>query len=170
MPSKSICPTEALYIEHNTWLRCWFRSRTQCACQAEDLAQDTFLRVIRRRGQLQDQPLREPRAFLATIARGLLTDHWRRRELELAWQETLAQLPEESIPSPELGLVLFETLTEIDQMLDTLKPKVRQAFLLAQLEGCTCRQVAEQLGVSRATAERYLAKALRHCYHLQYEP
>lgn len=168
MSSITDCPTEKLYAEHNAWLRYWLSSRLGCHHQAEDLTHDTFIRVIRRREQLQRQPLREPRAFLATIARGLLTDYWRRRALENAWKETLANLPEDEVPSPELSLVLFELLTEIDLLLDSLKPAVRRAFLLAQLEGYSCRQIAEELGVSLATAERYVAKALRSCYDLRF--
>ena len=44
---------------------------------AADLAQDTFVRLLQRREQLQ---LNAPRAFLRTVARGLVIDHWRREE------------------------------------------------------------------------------------------
>lgn len=169
MPSMSTgCQTVKLFTEHNTWLRCWLYARLGCNHQAEDLVQDTFVRVIRRREQLRDESLREPKAYLATIAKGLLTDHWRRKDLEKAWLETLAHLPEESVPSPEIRLSLFETLIEIDQILEALKPQVRKAFLWSQLEGYSCREIAEKLGVSLATAERYVAKALRCCYDLRF--
>ncbi|OMH25987.1 sigma-70 family RNA polymerase sigma factor [Motiliproteus sp. MSK22-1] len=162
------CPAEKLFIEHNSWLRCWLLSRLECSYQAEDLVQDTFVRVIRRREQLRHAPLYEPKAYLVTIARGLLTDHWRRKELEQAWKETLAHLPEEAVPSPEIRLALFEVLTEIDEILDTLKPSVRRAFIWSQLEGYSCRRIAEELDVSLSTAERYVAKALRRCYDLRF--
>lgn len=53
-------------------------------------------------------------------------------------------------------------------MLDQLKPRVREAFLLAQLDGLTCAQIALRLGVSKATVERDLSKALHACYRLRY--
>ena len=53
-------------------------------------------------------------------------------------------------------------------MLDALKPKVRTAFLWAQLEGLTCPQIAGRLGVSLSTAERYVSTALRHCYTVRF--
>lgn len=169
MPSISPgCQATKLFTEHNTWLRCWLYSRLGCNYRAEDLVQDTFVRVIKRREKLREEIVREPKAYLATIAKGLLTDYWRREDLEKAWQETLALLPEESTPSPELQLCLFETLVEIDQILETLKPQVRKAFLWSQLEGYSCRQIAEKLGVSLATAERYVAKALRACYDYKF--
>ncbi|GBL57488.1 ECF subfamily RNA polymerase sigma-24 factor [Pseudomonas citronellolis] len=64
---------------------------------------------------------------------------------------------------------MLESLIRIDRLLDRLKPKVRQAFIWAQLEGLTCPQIAQRLEVSLATVERYLATALRACYALHFE-
>ena len=158
---------QALYSDHHGWLQGWLRRRLGNTFDAADLAQDVFMRVLLRRRPVQ---AREPRAFLSTVARGLVIEHWRRRELELAWLETLATMPEPEEPSPESRLILLETLVEIDRVLDALKPAVRTAFLLAQLDGLTCPQIAARLGVSLATAERYIARALRSCYALRFEP
>lgn len=155
-----------LYTDHHRWLQGWLRRKLGNACDAADIAQDTFVRVLVRQ---QLPGLKEPRAYLSSIARGLVIDHWRRRELEQAWLETLAAMPEPKAPSPETRMLFVEALVEIDRMLDSLKPAVRTAFLLAQLDGLTCPQIAERLGVSRATAERYIAKALRECYALRFE-
>jgi RNA polymerase sigma factor (sigma-70 family) len=150
---------QLLYADHHGWLQGWLRRKLGNAFDAADLAQDVFMRVLARQAPPQ---AREPRAYLSTIARGLVIDHWRRRELEQAWLETLANLPPQEAPSPESRLMLLETLVAIDRMLDALKPAVRAAFLWAQLDGLTCPQIAERLQVSLATAERYVAKALRH--------
>ncbi len=155
-----------LYCDHHGWLQGWLRRRLGCSQQAADLAQDVFTRLLQRRQTVQ---ARQPRALLSTIARGLVVEHWRRRELELAWLATLAALPEGEEPSPESRLLVIEALVAIDRMLDTLKPNIRSAFLLAQLDGMTCPQIAERLGVSLATVERYIARALRACYTLQFE-
>jgi len=157
---------QALYSEHHQWLSGWLKRRLGSSFDAADLAQDVFIRLLTRRRPVQ---AREPRAFLATIAHGLVVEHWRRRELEQAWLETLAAMPENLSPSPETRQIIFETLTQIDRMLDTMKPAVREAFLLAQLDGLTCPQIAARLGISLATAERHIAKALRACYAFRFE-
>ena len=156
---------ETLYCDHSSWLQGWLRRKLGNAFDAADIAQDVFIRILSRPPLLQ---LAEPRAYLSSIARGLVIDHWRRRELEEAWLETLAAMPEATTPSPESRFLILEALVAIDRLLDTLKPPVRQAFLLAQIEGLTCPQIAEKLGVSLATVERHIAKALRHCYEVQY--
>lgn len=75
----------------------------------------------------------------------------------------LEQLPEEQMPSPDLQHELLETLRQIDAMLDGLGAKVRQAFMLSQLEGLTYAQIAEQLNVSVSSVKKYMAKATEHC-------
>jgi RNA polymerase sigma-70 factor (ECF subfamily) len=156
----------SLYSDHHGWLQGWLRRRLGNAFDAADLAHDVFIRLLARR---EPVAMKEPRAYLSSVARGLVIDHWRRRELEQAWLETLAQMPEATAPSPEQRLLILEALVEIDRMLDTLKPAVRTAFLLAQFDGRSCREIGERLGVSLATAERYVAKALRACYAFRFE-
>jgi len=158
----------ALYRDHHGWLLAWLRRKLDGADVASDLAHDTFLRVLRKRRAELLRELREPRAYLTRIAQGLLVDHWRRSDLEQAWLQTLAALPEPHAPSPESQQIVLETLIRVDAALDTLKPAVRAAFLLAQIDGLTCPQIAARLGVSLATVERYLAGALRHCYALRF--
>jgi RNA polymerase sigma factor (sigma-70 family) len=165
MPPSTHDPVETLYTDHHGWLHGWFRRQLGNSFEAADLAHDVFLRLLRRPVAVTPA---EPRAYLSTIARGLLVDHWRRRELERAWLDVLARTPEELMPSPESRLLALEALIKIDEMLDALKPKVRQAFLWAQLEGLTCPQIAQRLGVSLATAERYVAAGLRQCYAFRF--
>jgi RNA polymerase sigma-70 factor (ECF subfamily) len=157
---------QSLYSNHHGWLNGWLRARLGNSADAADVAQDTFMRLLQRTGQLD---LQAPRAFLRTIARGLVIDLWRREELHRAYLETVALLPPAEVPSPEARELLLELLEAIAHMLDGLKPNVRQAFLLAQCEGMPYQQIAETLGVSLRSVERYIADALFHCYVLRYE-
>ncbi len=156
---------DLLYHAHHAWLRGWLRARVGCQENAADLAQDTFVRLLRAR---QHSALKEPRAYLSSIARGLMIDQFRRRALERAYQESLAHVPEAEAPSEEQRLIILDTLERLDQMLLRLSSRARQAFLHAQLEGLSIPQIAARLGVSRATIERDLAKALGACYRLRY--
>lgn len=155
-----------LYVDHHRWLHGWLRSRLDNAADAADLVQDTFIRLLHRRDRIE---LQAPRAFLRTVAKGLVIDHWRREEIERAYLEALAHRPELESPSPESRELVFELLESIARMLDGLKPKVRLAFLLAQCEGLSHKQIAAQMGVSLRSVERYVADALYHCYLLRYE-
>ena len=151
---------EATYRDHHGWLVDWLRRKVGDVHQAGDLAQDTFVKIL---GNPPSE-LREPRAFLATVARSVLIDHCRRESLERSYLDTLAALPQAVAPSPEERAMALQALEQVDRMLDGLGPKVRSTFLLAQLDGLPYREIAERLAVSVSSVEKYMATALRHCY------
>lgn len=163
VPSDVRQDVHALYRDHHGWLQGWLRRKLENTFDASDLAQDTFVRIISAWMRLGPPALHEPRAYLATVARHVLLNHYRRLSLEKAFLDTLAHLPEAQAPSPEERLAILETLHEIDAMLDGLAPKARTAFLLAQLQGLAYADIAEQMQVSVRTVKRYMASAYEAC-------
>lgn len=153
-------PFASLYQTHHRWLRAWLQRKLGSASDAEDLAQDTFMRVLLGG---HATAIREPRSFLCTVAQRVMVDFFRRNALERAWLDMLTQLPEQHVPSPERQHAVLETLQQIDAMLDGLGPRVRQAFLLSQLEGLTYPQIAQTLAISVSSVKKYMAKATEHC-------
>lgn len=154
-------PIEVLYNDHHHWLTGWLRRKLGCPENAADLAQDTFIRVLSAR---EAPTLIEPRAFLTTVAKRVLFNFYRRQDLERAYLEALAQMPEHVAPSEEDRAIILQTLLELDQLLDGLPKQVKRAFLLAQLDGLTYAQIGAQLGISIATVKRHLTKAAMRCY------
>lgn len=154
----------SLYCDHHRWLVGWLRMRLGCSHQAADMAQDTFLRLLlsERKAPLASQ-LQKPRYYLATVARRVMVDSFRRRALEQAYLKALALQPETHALSPEDKLLMIEALHAVDAMLDGLGRKVKQAFLLSQLQGMPYKQIAEKLGVSVSSITQYVAKASEHC-------
>jgi RNA polymerase sigma-70 factor (ECF subfamily) len=155
-----------LYTQHSAWLRGWLRKRLGNHCDAADLAQDTFVKLIKARTALE---IREPRQYLSTVAKGLMIDLLRRRSLEQAYLDTLASLPEAQVPSAETQAILLETLVELDRLLSGLGARVRQVFILSQLDGLTYAQIATQLGISLRTVNSHMAKAMEHICLLQWD-
>ena len=156
-----------LYSAHHGWLQGWLRKKLGNAFDAADLAQDTFVRLLAAPDDTPekqgDWQLREPRAYLTLIAKRLLANLYRRRSLEQAYLEALGAMPEPMAPSPEQQAIILETLQEIDALLDGLAPRVRQAFLMAQLEGLGYAEIALKLSVSERTVKRYMAEAMARC-------
>ncbi|RZN08884.1 RNA polymerase subunit sigma, partial [Bordetella pertussis] len=66
-------------------------------------------------------------------------------------------------PSPEQRALILEALDQIDAFLHSLAPKVRQAFLLAQLERLPYADIARRLQVSVRTVQRYIAQGYEQC-------
>jgi len=155
---------EALYREHHGWLRGWLRQRLSNHADAADLAHDTFIRVMLARSA---ESLREPRHYLATVARGMLIDLYRRRSLEQAYLQALAAQPEQYAPSAETRSMVIECLLQVDRMLDGLGARTRAVFLAVQVDGLNYEKTAERVGVSVSTVRKHLAKAVLHCLLLE---
>jgi len=135
-PGYLASPIEALYKNHHAWLQSWLRRRLGHAGDAADLAH---------------------------VAKGLVVDLWRRREIERAYLETLQALPEPHAPSPETQLQVIEALVQIDRLLAGLAPRTRQVFLLAQLDGLSLQQISDQVAMPVITVRRHIHKALLRC-------
>jgi RNA polymerase sigma factor (sigma-70 family) len=153
-----------LYSDHHGWLLGWLNRKLGCPDQAADLAQDTFVRVMLKP---EVGALREPRAFLTTVANGILVNWFRRQTLERAYLDALALMPEPMAPSPERRQALLETLHEIDAALDSLPAKAKRAFLLSQIEGRKYGEIAQLLDVSEVTVKRYMKQAFRLCLEIE---
>ena len=159
-------PLTTLYSEHHGWLFAWLRGKLGNRAEAADLAQDTFLRLLGKREGTSLAHLREPRGYLATIARGLLIDRYRRQALEQAYLEALAQQAEATSISAETHAILIETLLAIDRLLDRLGARTRAIFLLAQIEELSYVEISQRLGVSLPTVKKHLVRAYTECLML----
>jgi RNA polymerase sigma factor (sigma-70 family) len=155
-----------LYVQHHSWVVQLLRRKLGSQEQALDLAQDTFVRIL----TSENLPLfREPRAYLNTVASRLCGQYFRRQALEQAYTQTLAVLEQEQSPSPETRLLVLEALDAVGKVLDGLGAKVREIFLLSQLDGLTYPQIAERLDLSVNVVQKAMLKAYRHCYSAVYE-
>ena len=152
---------DRFYRDHHGWLHGWLHRRLDCSETAADLAHDTFFTLLKR----GDQPdeLRKPRAFLATVARGLVVNHWRRQDIEQAYLTALAGRPERVEVSEEERVQVLEAIYEVDALLRRLPEKARRAFLMAQFDGMTYAAIGNVLGVSERMVKKYMAKAMLHC-------
>jgi len=136
---------------------------------AEDVAQEAFLRAYRRFDRLRDR--NRFRAWLVRIAFRLALDRLRsgkRREL----RDTLWSQPEQQPPTAtaEDLAATNEFQAHLENALAELPEKLRLVLLLAAMEGHTIVEIAAMLGISTGTvksrifyARRQLAEKLR-CY------
>jgi len=160
LPVAEAAVAATLFTEHHPWLLDRLRKRLRNAPEAEDVSAETFLRVLVY-GRLR--AIDEPRAYLTTVAKNILAQLWRRRDLEQAWIASAALAPEAHALSPEERAVLLETLDRIACAIEDLPVKARTAFLLSQLDGLTYAEIAQQIGMSERMVRRYMADGMRCC-------
>ena len=147
-----------LYQAHHGWLFNYFKRKLNCPDDAADLAQDAFLRLFEKPRKFDD--LAGARHYLSAVARRMCIDSWRRKQVEQAYLETLAELPERHEISTESYHLTIDLLCKIDKLLAELPDKVAKTFVASQLEGYTYKEIALQLNISVASVKNYMAKAI----------
>ena len=155
---------DELYREHHGWLRGWLRGKLGCADTAADIAHDTFIRLMAGGRAIGFD---RPRAYLTTIARNLVVDHWRRVEVEQAYLAVIALRPEPHAPSEEERMLVLESIQRIDAALADLPAMTKKIFLLSQIDDLPYAEIAGQLDVSEITVKRHMRKAFMVCLQAQ---
>ncbi|MEO9273814.1 sigma-70 family RNA polymerase sigma factor [Marinomonas sp. 5E14-1] len=153
----------SLYKDNHSWLYSWIRKRLDNQFDAADLAQDTFLRIHSRNDV---DKIEEPRAYLAVVAKGLVSHFYRRKSLEESYYEYLEKQPEFVTSSAESQLIILQTLEEIDALLNEMPKNIKSVFLMSQIDGKKYQQIADEVGISLATVKRYMKQAYVQCLML----
>ena len=126
----------------------FLRAMVRDTTLAEDLAQETFLRAYDR---LDTFAFRSRfSTWLFTVARNLAVDAIRQRERR---RLLLVRLGPDTTP-PDAGL-----RTEVAAAVDSLSHKLREALLLVEVMGFTCREAGEILGIAEGTVKSRLYHA-----------
>ncbi len=159
-PPSHTATVQHIYEQHHSWLHGWLKGKLHNACDAADVAQDTFVRILSGRHAAQ---ILEPRDYLATIARGLVIDRYRRHAIEQAYAQTLAERPQATAISEEDRAIIIETLVAVDKALAGIGERARTIFILSHIDGLTYQQIADQLQVSLTTVKKHMIRALTEC-------
>ena len=157
-----------LFRAHYPWLCARLRQFLGASSSVEDIAAETFVQLLESPGLT---PIREPRALLTTIARRLIYQLWRRRDLERQHLDQLQHLDQPQASSPEELLQLTQALHRLDRTLERLPGKVRATFLLSRIDGLTYPQIAAELGISQRSVSVYMTRSQALCtQHSANEP
>jgi len=125
----------------------------------EDLLQDVYMRVY----EAAQKELPHPaRPFVFTVARNLLINRSRREHVvaiqSVADVDLLNVFDEE--PGPERNVMAREELVRLQEALDQLPPRARQAVILRKIEGLSRREIAERMGITEQTVNRHLTDGM----------
>ena len=161
--------TEDVWSELHAELRSLFHTKLSDPYLADDLVQETFVRVHAGLGGLAEEARLVP--WVRRVARNVLVDHWR-------GQRSAEVLEADSVPAGEttgsnLNLEVGAWLTS---MIALLPEHYRQAVQLAEVEGRTQREVAAELSLSLSGAKsrvqrgrQKLRELLLDCCHVDFD-
>ena len=117
---------------------------------AEDLTQETFLRVFR---SLSTYSPGTFEGWLHRITTNLFLDQVRRkRRVRIdPWGDETERLPASSASTPERGFEHANLDSDVQRALDALPPEFRAAVVLCDMEGLSYEEIGVTLGIKLGT-------------------
>ncbi|MDD5034893.1 MAG: sigma-70 family RNA polymerase sigma factor [Methylococcaceae bacterium] len=137
----------------------FLKRRLGCSHTAEDLVQETYLRVVQHESI---EEIADLRAFVFRIACNLAIDHGRQAVTRV--QSLKEPLGEDLVcpnPPPDRVAEASQQLDILGQLIAELPPQCRRVFLLHRVQHLSHIEIAERLGISPRTVESQISKALR---------
>ncbi|CAN5302719.1 RNA polymerase sigma factor [soil metagenome] len=149
-------------VDCETSLRRFFSRRVRTQWDVDDLVQESLTRfvVVGRRGVIA-----QPYGYLFRIANNLLVDRARRKSVTpvfVAATEEYEHSPTQ--PVQEDALHLEDLRLKLEQALDELPEKCREAFILRRFHEMDTPTIATRLDVSHRMVQKYLIRAMEHLH------
>lgn len=163
MADSAVRGLSRMFAEQAPVLRGFFARR--CANDdAEDLVQETYLRLLRAHHG-QGEAIANPEAYLFTVALNLVREQAVRRRwspLPLDELEGVAHLVDD-IESVEAAAERTQRRQRLQALLDTLPERTRAVLVMQYRDGLSYRQIAERMGVSSHMVKKHVVRGLAVC-------
>ncbi len=152
---------ERFLYEHREALVGYLRQRTATEEDAQDIAQESLVRLMRYR---HDQPAEHWHALLYRIAGNLVVDQVRlarthHSEAHQPLDDNVYALPSHGA-SPEDWLAQRQALAFTRDAILALPQRCQHIYLLNRIEGMSYTQIARHCGISVKAVEKQITKAL----------
>ena len=146
-------------FEHYYAALCLFAKRyIEDRAIREDIVQDVFFNIWEKRKSIATNI--SARNYLVTCVKNLSLNYLRKQGYIQDYQNKIIDNPPVYSNGEEDLFMLNELETLLEQTLTKLPPEYRMAFEMSRMEQKSMDEIAEIMGVSVRTVERYRNKAL----------
>ena len=163
--------TDAIWTHLSSDLRRFIRRRVSDDHVADDLLQETFVRVHRNIGTLQEAD--RLAAWVYQIARNVIHDHHRKATNSAV---ALAETGSADDCDDRVNQLRCRGAGWLDEMVRSLPDGYREAVQLAEIEGLSQQEVADRLGLSLSGAKSriqrgrgMLKSVLEQCCNFEFD-
>jgi len=158
---EQLCIQEVIRLHHDSLIK-FLRRRLRIADDADDIAQETYIRMMKYEGSRE---IKSPSAMLFRIAVNVANDSGRAALARCAADhleiENVHLVSEQ--PSAERALLAEQHLDLVLDVIEDLPPKCKQVFLLSRVRGMTYPEIAEHCGISVKMVEKQISRAVAAC-------
>lgn len=147
-----VLPLEAILMQY-------LRNHWRDPSEIDDLRQEVYIRVCEAARREIPDPAKP---FVLGTARNLIIDRIRRQQIVAI--EKVADLDALGLaadyPGPDRSVMARDELRRLQQAIDRLPPRCREAVVLCKVEGLTGKQIAQRMGISEATVSEHIDKGM----------
>lgn len=151
-----------LFRQYYGELLSFLTAKLGCRRQAEDVAQDTYVRLL---SVQNPRAIEQPRAFLYKTALNLTVDLFRRRQVRTEWASSMEEAEGivSGVPGPDTVLDAKQRVDILQRAIAELPTKCRRVFLLHKFMEVPHAEIAARLGISKNMVEKHVIHAMAHC-------
>lgn len=145
-------------------LHTFLRRRVTPTWDVEDLAQEAYIRMLRL-DECQAEAIRDPKAYLFTVASNLVKEHavlQKRHAADVDVDDVLPQLITPQGSAEDAAEREFRR-QRLQRALDHLPVRCKAVLLMQHRDGMSYQEIAERFGVSTHMVKKYVVKALALC-------
>ncbi|MEL7586451.1 MAG: RNA polymerase sigma-70 factor [Prolixibacteraceae bacterium] len=127
--------------------------------EAEEIVQDFFFRLWKRRDQIKEGPSLKSYLFTSVKNRGinfLVSRNYETRKIE-----ELKQIMGSNLTYEQDLFVTGELQEKIKQAFEKLPPRTKEIFILSRFDDLKNDEIAEKLNISKRTVELQISNALK---------
>ena len=161
--------TTELWTRFSHSLRRFILNKVKNEALADDLLQETFIRIHSKIDSLRDDT--KVQSWVFQIARNIINDHYRKQN-----PLPVDEVPEIIDTEPESDEAMTETIRDMVLFMDDLPEQDCHALCQIEFKGISVKDYAENSGISYTAAKSRVARArhklsdlLMNCCHYEFD-
>lgn len=144
-----------LFARYRDAMRKLYAQRTGSTDDADDLIQETFLKVYLNLDKYN--PAYTFGQWIYTIARNAFIDYLRKKQENVPLE--MVQRGQSSFPTPEESIINMQQMARIEGFMDKLRPRYRKLIELRFFRDYSYEEIAAELRVPIGTVKTQLHRA-----------
>jgi len=150
-----------LYDEYSLTVYRYIYARVSSSALAEDLTSETFVRALRALDSFRWQG-RDFGAWLVTIARNLITDHYKSGRVRLEVVTDEIETHDRQTEGPEIDVLAAATAEVLREAVAALPEEQRDCLTMRFFAGLSIAETAKALEKSEGAVKQLQLRAVRH--------
>ena len=126
---------------------------------AEDIVQEVFIKIWMNRNEIDES--KSFNSYLFTISKNSILNYFRKKSNSNAYTDYIKNFAKLTCEKTDEKMEYDDLLQKANLIIDKLKPRQKEIYLLSRKEGLSNAEIAEKLGISKKSIENQISISLK---------